>query len=59
MRADEMLFNVVGGAFAKRGFVECAAAIARHQNERLVGAEVLRGADDSRARCRPGALIDR
>ena len=41
MRADQVFLDVVRRAFAQCRFVERAAAVAGHQDERLVGPDVL------------------
>ncbi len=58
MRADQVLLDVVRRAFAQRGLVERAAAVPRHEDERLVGAEVLRGPDQIETRAVGEPLID-
>ena len=58
VRAHQMLLDVIGRAFAQRRFVERAAAVARHQDEGLVGAHFLRGPDQIDARTIREPLID-
>ena len=52
VRADHVLLDVVRRAFAQRRLVERAAAVAGHQDERLVCAAAFALRESGRRRCR-------